>query len=526
MSYKTVDPLSGVIAVKEDVLKDGFVVVIEQDIFKGILTAADILKSPHNLVLDCLQEKPRIDYEKNIESILDQMKNNGFDVLPVFKQDIFIGIIHQNDIMEFLTEYKKEIENKLQVRTLELEQINAQLVREIAEKEKAEKEKQALMEQMYHSDKVMAIGTLAGGIAHDFNNLLSPIIGFSESALKDTKEGSSLWNDLNEIFTAGKRAKDLVSQILKYAHNTETSNESIEMGPILDEGLKLIRSTFPSSIEIRQHIETDAMVKADPTMIHQIYMNLCTNSYHAMDETGGILEVGLKKIEFRYNSPDIPKGIEPGDYIRMTVSDNGTGIVPEYINNIFDPYFTTKKVGKGTGMGLSVVYGILKSYGGAITVHSKLGKGSTFNVYIPISQQMTKKKAVENPPMIGGNEKILFVDDDPAIARLNEKILGKLGYKIKSMTDPIQAIELFKSMPDDFDLVITDMTMPGMNGDMLTCELLKIRSNIPVILCTGYNRSFSEERASEIGFRAFAYKPVLCSELAKIIRHVLDNTIS
>ncbi|MFH2059459.1 MAG: ATP-binding protein [Pseudomonadota bacterium] len=523
--FRQVDPLSGTNIIKKDLLDNGFIVVLDGGNYKGILTPKDIIKSPRNLVLDCIQARPVIQHDQQIDVVLNLMKDSGFVILPVFRDKNFVGVILQSDITEYLAEYNNELECVVKEHTAELEEINKKLIKEIEDREKAEKEHHDLMAQMHQSEKMMAIGTLAGGIAHDFNNILSPIIGFTEIALGGQERGSPLWENLNEIYSAGKRAKELVSRIMTYTHKTEETTESVQMAAILEEGLKLLQSVIPSSIEIKQLIETDSYINANQTKIHQIYLNLCTNAYHAMEKSGGILEIRLTEVEFQPNSINLPRDIFPGKYVKLSVSDNGTGIRSDIIDKVFDPYFTTKETGKGSGMGLSIVYGIVKSFGGTINVESQFGKGSTFSVYFPVLDIKIKEKRLDSGDgnIQRGTERILFIDDEIAIANLNKQLLERIGYTVEAITDPKQALELFQTRSENFDLVITDMTMPGISGDMLTLELLKIRPDIPVILCTGYNNMISEDKALKLGIRAFVYKPVLYSDLSKIIRKVLDE---
>ena len=388
---------------------------------------------------------------------------------------------------------------------------------------KAEEAKKQLEKQLFQAQKIESIGNLAGGIAHDFNNILSSIIGYTELSIDQVEKGTHLADNLQEVYTAGKRARDLVKQILAFARQSDEEKKPIQVNTIAEEALRLIRSTIPTSIEIKHNLESNSLIMGNPTQIHQLFMNLCTNAAQAMENTGGILEVGLADVELNDKSPLAQSGLEPGNYLKATISDTGPGIATDVIHSIFEPYFTTKSVGKGTGMGLAVVYGIVKTYGGKIIVDSELGKGTVFSIYLPITKKREDYRPYEEEKLPSGTERILFVDDELPIAKMGSQILERLGYQVTFRTSSIEALEVFRFKPKDFDLVITDMTMPNMTGDRLAAELMKIRSDIPVILCTGYSKKISDEAAKEIGIKAFAYKPVVTADLAKTARKVLDN---
>jgi CheY-like chemotaxis protein len=369
-----------------------------------------------------------------------------------------------------------------------------------------------------------SIGTLAGGIAHDFNNILSALIGYTELAMNDVLEPEKAKSELMEVLKAGDRAKDLVSQILTFSHQTEKKHSPLALQAVIKESLKMLRSIIPSTIELRQDLMDSGLVMSDPTQINQVMMNLCINAAHAMDKTGGILEVGLKRIHLNGNTDIRDLNLVPGPYLRISVSDTGHGMTPEVMARIFDPYFTTKEVGRGTGLGLAVVHGIVKGHGGTITCKSALDEGTTFYVYLP-EIESGKEISIhqERTPLPTGTERILYVDDEPVIVDLAKKMLENLGYTVFTRTSSIEALEFFRNNPDKFDLVITDMTMPGMTGDRLTQRMMEIRHDIPIILCTGYSEHITEERAKRIGIREFIMKPLIMKEIAKIIRRALDE---
>ena len=389
-------------------------------------------------------------------------------------------------------------------------------VRDITQQKKIET-------QLQEAQRMEAIGTLAGGIAHDFNNILGIVLGYAELAMDDVPEWNPAWHNLGEIRKASLRAKDVVRQLLSFARKSEIMKKPTNLIPVVKESLNLLRSSIPRSIEIRQNIPEDVdSILADPTQMNQVLINLCTNAHHAMPE-GGVLEASLKNVELDEDAAAKYPDLKPGRYVNLTVSDTGQGINPELKDRIFDPYFTTKEIGKGTGMGLSVVHGIVKSHKGAISVDSDIGHGTTFSLFFPV----VKEEAVSEPEMDEklpeGNERILLVDDEESIIYVGRLRLERLGYKVETRMNPVEALELFRADPDRFDLVITDMTMPQMNGDQLVKEVLKIHPDMPTILCTGFSERIDEEKAKSIGIRKYIEKPINSSKLAKIVRKVLDE---
>jgi PAS domain S-box-containing protein len=385
-------------------------------------------------------------------------------------------------------------------------------------------EQKRLQSQLQRAQRMEAIGTLAGGIAHDFNNILSAVIGYTEIALKDVEKDSLLQSNLREVLNAGERAKDLVKQILTFSRQAEQELKPVQIKHVAMEALKLLRASLPTTIEIHQTIESNSAVLADLTQIHQVVMNLCTNASHAMQEEGGTLEVSLVDVEIDRDFADRHPGFLPGPYLQLSVIDTGHGMSPDVLNRIFDPFFTTKEKGEGTGMGLSVVHGIVKSHDGEVVVHSEPGKGTTFNIYFPILEKEEIQETDAVLPLPVGNERILFIDDEPTLVHIGKQILERLGYEVEARTSSLEALELFKIKSEKFDLVITDMTMPKMTGDHLAREIIKIRANIPIILCTGYSKKISEGKAEASGVRALVMKPVVAEQLAKIVRKVLDES--
>ena len=396
--------------------------------------------------------------------------------------------------------------------------------RDVTEKILSDKTVKQLQEQVAQSQKMESIGTLAGGIAHDFNNILFPIVGYTEILLEDLPEDSPFRGSINEIYTGALRATELVKQILTFSRQKNIEMKLMKIQHIIKEALKLIRSTIPATIKIKQNINVDCgVIKADPTQIHQIIMNLATNAYHAMEKKGGELIVSLKEIEL--GKLDLTDHVmQPGTYACLTIADTGKGMNKELIQKIFDPFFTTKGKGKGTGMGLSVVHGIVKNMGGAIQVYSELDKGSEFHVYLPVVESASEKQEIQTKKTIrGGIEKVLLVDDEKAILTMEKQMLERLGYQVTSHTSSIEALEVFRANSDKFDLVITDMAMPNMPGDKLSAELAKIRPDIPVLLCTGFSETLSEEKAMSMGIRGFLLKPIVMKDFLHKVREMLDD---
>jgi|GEM_PF-1744134 len=385
--------------------------------------------------------------------------------------------------------------------------------------------KELRMEQhLRQAQKMESIGTLAGGIAHDFNNILSAIIGYSEISLMKLPKEDPVAHNLEQILKSGTRARDLVKQILAFSRKQNQERRPMDICSLIQETSKLLRASVPSTIDIQQDFPREAcMVNADPIQMHQVLMNLCTNAAQAMEENGGLLTISLTTVGLRTEDLDNYHDLAPGDHVRLTISDTGAGIDPQIINRIFDPFFTTKKVGKGTGMGLSVVHGIVHDHGGAISVYSEPGRGTTFTIMLPRIAENVIEEQKPEARLPGGNETILFVDDEEMIIDMQSKMLLSLGYKVICRQSSIAALDLFKKNPFAFDVVITDQTMPHMNGYELSQQLLGIRPDIPVVLCTGFSEHVSEEKALEAGIRAFVLKPFNMGEIAETIRSVLNG---
>jgi len=395
---------------------------------------------------------------------------------------------------------------------------------DITERKRLEEEQKKLQAQLQQAQKMEAIGTLAGGIAHDFNNILGAILGYAEMAQEDSPAGSILRQDIDQIVKAGLRARELVKQILAFSRQAETEQIPLQPGVIIREASNLLRSSLPATIAIEQDIDQKAgFVLVDPTQIHQIVMNLCTNAFHAMEESGGILSISLKnKVLSREDLLNMPY-MQPGKFVELTVGDTGSGIAPEIRERIFEPYFTTKEVGKGTGMGLAIIYGIAMSYGGSISCQSKPGGGTVFQVYLPVVDDSALLDEQVEGYVQRGSEHILFIDDEAILAEMGKNMLERLGYQVTARKNSIEALTTFQNQPQDFDLVITDQTMPGMTGSDLARRMLQIRPDLPIILCTGYSSLMSKENARSLGIKGFAMKPLAKKDIAALIRTMLDG---
>jgi len=396
---------------------------------------------------------------------------------------------------------------------------------DLTEKKRAEQEKLNLEAKLRQAQKMESIGTLAGGVAHDFNNILGIILGNAELIMDDFPEWNPAKYHLEEIKKASHRAKDVVRQLLSFARKTELEKRPINIVHVVKESLKLLRSSIPTSIEFHMNIPKDVdTILADPTQINQILLNLCTNAYHAMPD-GGTIEVILKNMELGDRAAARYRDLNPGRYVNLTVSDTGHGIPEAEIDRIFEPYFTTKEIGKGTGMGLAVVHGIVNRLDAVITVASEVGQRTTFNIYFPVIGKKAAQKIQTEEELPKGSERILFVDDEESMVKLGKIRLERLGYQVEATKNPLEALELFHAGPDQFDLVITDMTMPNLTGDKLAHLVKKIRSDVPVILCTGFSEKV-DGHIEDLDIDSFLMKPIENAELAKTIRKVLNGVVN
>ena len=434
--------------------------------------------------------------------------------------------------MRILLEQEKEnvktannaLEKRVKDRTLELSNANQDLKKEIEIRQKYERERAELEKQLYQLQKMETIGTLAGGIAHDFNNILTPIMGYTDMALEELPEESNLRFDIEQINNAAHRGKDLVQQVLTFSKEVDFANKPIQLQPIVAEALNLIKASFPPSVEITQHFDQKiGTVLADPIHIHQIVMNLCTNANHAMIKTGGTIDVRLESVKLDQKTADKIPNLKKGAYIRLTISDTGHGMDIKTKERIFEPFFTRKEVGSGSGLGLSVVHGIISNYGGAIVVDSSPGKGSTFIIYLPKYTGELLEPDKLSKKLLKGDEYILFVDDEPEITFMGKKMLENLGYKVTISSDSLSALEEFNSSPSQYSLLVTDQNMPNMTGTELAFKMRSIQPALKVIIITGYSDTLSEAVLEENGISEVILKPMILDDFSKVIRRVLDK---
>jgi signal transduction histidine kinase len=407
--------------------------------------------------------------------------------------------------------------------TIEMALYKRRMMKKVKE---AEEEKKRLMAYLEKAHRLESLGTLAGGIAHNFNNILSIILGFTELAMSDLPEDSPVYSNLENVLQGCFRARDAVKQIMLFSNPVSGKMGLVRIGLIVEESLKFLRSYMPENIEIRQNIAREpGAIMGDAAQIHQVFINLCTNAVNAMKEKGGLLEVTLEPVELEKTTAGYLHDLKPGNYTRLTVADTGCGMTPGTMERVFEPYFTTMGIGEGSGMGLAVVHGIVKNHGGAVTVQSEPGKGSTFQVYLPLSEAEVESETHMKPSGLTprGHERILFVDDEEGVVDMVKKMLEYLGYQVETKINSQEALETFKSQPDQFDLVITDMIMPNISGIKLTREIREINPAVSIIICTGFRENIAKEEIESLGIGAVMVKPIVMQEMAQIIRDVLDN---
>ena len=415
------------------------------------------------------------------------------------------------------------VEIHFECSTFESSPVVVAIVLDITERRKAAEALREAETRIRRAQKMEAMGILAGGIAHDFNNILSAIIGYADLTVNLVQKESRTYRNLQEVVAAGKRAKDLVKQILAFSRQNEQERRPIQLRPIIKEALTLLRGSLPATIEIRQHIKTTSeTVLADPTQMYQVLINLCTNAYHAMRETGGILEIRLEPVQITSELATSQPSLKPGPHVRLTVRDTGHGIPSDLRQQIFEPFFTTKDEGEGTGLGLAVVHGIITKCGGAIRVESTPGQGTTIEIDLPCFNLPAAEEKPFEVSIPRGSGRILFVDDEEVLAVLWKQILEELGYRVDVRTNSLEALKTFHENQNTFDAVITDQTMPAMTGEGLARALLGVRPDIPIILCTGFSHTMTLEKAHAMGIRTCLMKPLLIRDLATALHQALE----
>ena len=474
----------------------------------------------------CPHSQTLKDGRQHIEEVHEDRLGGDFVVsaTPLHdQQGQMIGTVHvAHDVTErrktekALQKAYDELELRVRERTAELQESYYRLKEEIAVREQVES-------QLRQAQKMEALGTLSGGIAHDFNNMLAVIIGFTELLVGHAPKGSRDERHLKRIVEASIRGRELVKQLLAFSRQTEREKEPLLLSSIVKETVRFLRASTPSTVNIKVNTKQESgAVLGDPTQIQQVLMNLCTNAAHAMREKGGVLDIEVRDFSVS-PSDENPHGIKPGLYMKLAVRDTGVGIPPDIIDRIFDPFFTTKQLGEGTGLGLSVVHGIVKHSGGYITVESEPHNGSAFTVYFPRVAEKLPNDGVSDGTLPTGYERILFIDDEASLVEMGAEILAELGYDVTSRMSSREALSLLQKDPSRFDLVITDQTMPDMTGIELVKEILALRADMPIIMCTGFSHLVDAGRAKAAGIKAFAMKPLTKREIARTIRQVLDE---
>lgn len=438
---------------------------------------------------------------------------------------------------DLLRNEKEDLEKLVAQRVNELRITNAQLLIEMEERRLAQREleikssaienalaeKKKLEKQLIQSQKMEAVGALAAGIAHDFNNILSPIIGFSELLKEDLPDDSPMIEFAREIFNAADRARALVKQILTFSRQMDQEVRPIKIQSIIIEVINLSHSVIPRTITIVDEIDkTCKPILADPTQLHQMIMNMVTNAFHAMEATGGTLKIRLGPVNID-KTVHRGRAMTPGEYNCLTIEDTGTGIPKAILSNIFDPYFTTKTVEKGTGLGLSVAHGTVKNADGEIFVESQEGEGTIFDIYLPVQQEKPTAFTFTPKVLPKGKEHILLVDDEPLVTNVMSQMLKRLGYEVTSVNNARQALDIFQNTPDTFDMLISDLTMPGLTGDQLAEKILATAPDLPVLICSGYSDALSESQIKKIGIKSLVMKPVVFPELSQTIREIFDG---
>ncbi|MBU4389226.1 MAG: response regulator [Proteobacteria bacterium] len=520
-TFETTDAYAGIDSVERCLRGNSFLVVMNEGSFIGILTPFDIIESPYKLVIDCLHEKPRIDCEHDIESVLAVMRGSRNYVLPVFDGDAFIGVVLQAAITDFLFEYRNELERTIDKRTSQLNKANKQLKQEIEERKQAEEKTKQIEAQLQTAQKMEAIGTLAGGIAHDFNNLLMGIQGNTSLMFEDIDSSHPHYNRLKSIEKQIQSGVKLTSQLLGYARKGKYQVKPISLNKLVEE----ISYTFGMTrkeIVIHQKLAEDLLaIEADHGQIEQVLLNLFVNAADAMPSGGELIleTMNVKDKDIKGALYD-PKA---GSYVMLTVTDTGEGMDKSTMERIFDPFFTTKKIGRGTGLGLASVYGIIKAHGGYIDVKSIKQHGTTFRIYLPASKRKVRKVTKTSDKLINGTGTVLLVDDEEVIQEVCKELLENIGYKVFLANDGKKAIELYRKNQDEIDIVLLDMIMPNMSGSEVYNRMKEMNQDIKVLLSSGYSIDGEATAILNRGCDGFIQKPFSLNDLSGKIKEILNK---
>ena len=461
-----------------------------------------------------------------LETAVDAVNNEAFAFVQKMGNAEELLVYVHRAFHSYLKGYSSQLELEITQRMEELLAINKALQREIEERQLVVREKEELEKQLRRAHKMEAIGTLAGGIAHDFNNILGIIFGNTRLAIGKTPEDAPSQNNLSAIMKACRRGEDIIFHLSKFGRSEAKKPNPVDIYPVVWESLELLRASLPGNIEIHKDIsDATAAIHADSTQINEVVINLCTNAAHAIGEKGGTITVSMMKLGVENSIPAYCNDLAPGEYVRLTVKDTGSGIAADHLDRIFDPYFTTKELGKGTGMGLAISHSIVKSHKGSIIVQSDPARGTTFHVFFPVTSEIPVEEKECTPEIVYGHQSILFVDDEEELVEVARETLVDLGYRVDTFTNPVDALNRFVENPHSYDLVITDMSMPKMTGDTLSAEMLKIRPDVPIILCTGFSELMNEEKAKKIGVREFVLKPLIVRDMAAKVQSSLKSTM-
>ncbi len=489
-----------------------------------ILEANQTMEDMLNVEMKKMIGRPLIDFIAKDDQEIFFARFNAFFKVPE-KKHLEVRLNPQNKPLFHTSLMGRIIPWKKLQKSGESSQQLLVSVSDITPQKEAEAARLKLEGQLHQAQKMEAVGVLSGGIAHEFNNILYAILGYTEMLLEDMPDLSpdEQKEYLNNVYTAGTRAKKLVKQILTYSRPQLHQLEPIYVAPLIGEVLQLIRATLPTTIDIRQNLDPNCRpILADPTQIHQVIMNLCTNAQQAMINDQGTLEVSLQERLFERTPLPLPN-MKKVPYAQLTIRDTGCGIPPETRERIFDPFFTTKDTGKGTGLGLSVVHGIVKNHQGAIGVESAIGKGTTFTVYFPLIEESVTEKSVASDVDYRGKERILMVDDEIILCQFYKSAFKKYGYQITVTHNSLEAAEIFCNNPDQFDMLITDQTMPNLTGEQLSKKCLSYKPQLPIILITGHSDIFPKEKAKQLGILKYMMKPVAIHKLLGAVREIFDQ---